>query len=129
MLDVWGEKEDDAFEQLKQVLVSPPVLRSPDFTKMFYLHTDYSGQAIAAVLTQEDEDGNHYAIGFASMILHGPEQRYSATEGECLAIMWVVKHFRAYIHGHQFHLITDHSALQFLLGPRASQSTNRKHQR
>jgi site-specific DNA-cytosine methylase len=129
MLDVWGEKEDAAFEQLKQVLVSPPVLRSPDFTKMFYLHTDYSGQAIGAVLTQEDEDGNHYAIGFASRILHGPEQRYSATEGECLAIMWHVEHFRAYIHGHQFHLITNHSALQFLLGPRASQSTNRKHQR
>ena len=51
MLDVWGEKEDVAFEQLKQVLVSPPVLRSPDFTKMFYLHTDYYGQAIGAVLT------------------------------------------------------------------------------
>ena len=43
--------------------------------------------------------------------------------------MWAVQQFRQYLHGHHFNLVTDHAALEFLLGPRAAASTNKKHQR
>lgn len=64
----WSRLPRGCYSQLKQVLVSPPVMRSPDFTKLFYLHTDYSSAAIGAVLTQEDDVGNHNVI---SALLHG----------------------------------------------------------
>lgn len=125
----WGPPEQAAFDALKLALVSPPCLRQPDFTKTFYLHTDASAVALGAVLTQINEVGEHQPIGFASRLLRGPEPRYSATESECLAVIWAVEHFRHYLHGHHFHLYTDHHALQYLLGGRAAKSTNRKHHR
>ena len=57
------------------------------------------------------------------------EKNYSATEGECLALMWGVEFFRHYLHGHHFHIYTDAQALQFLLGGQAAKSSNRKHHR
>ena len=125
----WNEKHNRAFETLKKALISAPVLSQPDFSKPFYLHTDASGEAIGAVLTQNDEDGNPQAIGFASRVLSDVERRYSATEGECLAVMFGVESFRWALHGNQFHLYSDHQALQFLMGGGAARSNNRKHHR
>ena len=109
--------------------MSFPCLVQPDFSKEFFLHTDASGSALGAVLTQQDADGNHRAIGYASRLLTDVERRYSATESECLAVAWAVEHFRPWLHGHKFHLFSDHSALQYLLGGAAARSTNRKHHR
>ncbi len=66
--------------------MSFPCLIQPDFSKEFYLHTDASGTALGAVLTQQDSDGCHQAIGYASRILTDAERRYNATESECLAV-------------------------------------------
>ena len=53
--DSWGEEHEQSFEALKAALVSPPCLRQPDFAAPFYLHTDASGVALGACLTQPDE--------------------------------------------------------------------------
>jgi len=42
------------------------------------------------------------------------EQNYRATQLECLAVVWAVKHFRYYLLGRQFKVITDHTALKWL---------------
>lgn len=127
--DRWNDDHERAFQGLKEALMSEPVLAQPDFTKPFTLHTDASGEALGAVLTQDDEEGNPRAIGYASRILSDVERRYSATESECLAVIWACENFRHYLHGHHFHLYSDHQALQFLMGGGASRSTNRKHHR
>ena len=125
----WGEAQEQSFTALKKALASSPVLVQPDFTKPFYLHTDASGEAIGAVLTQDDDTGNPRAVGYASRVLSDVERRYSATEGECLAVMFGVESFRWALHGNQFHLYSDHQALQFLMGGGAARSNNRKHHR
>jgi hypothetical protein len=48
---------------LKKALISYPVLRQPDFSKPFILHTDASNLAIGVVISQE-EDGMDHAIAF-----------------------------------------------------------------
>ena len=125
----WTEEHTKAFEGLKQALISRPVLAQPDFTKPFTLHTDASGAALGAVLTQDDDEGHPRAIGYASRTLTDVETRYSATETECLAVIWACEAFRHYLHGHHFNLFSDHQALKFLMGGGASRSTNRKHHR
>ncbi len=43
------------------------------------------------------------------------ESHYSSYEGKCLAIVWAVAHFRCYLFGTQFTLVTDHQTLKWLM--------------
>ncbi|CAB0038053.1 unnamed protein product [Trichogramma brassicae] len=109
----WGEEQQMAFERLKSALTSAPVLARPDFSKPFKVQCEASGVAVGAVLTQEQQDGEH-PIVYASRSLTGAERNYSTTEKECLAVLWSIRKFRPYIEGYRFVVITDHSALKWL---------------
>ncbi|MFM7683964.1 MAG: RNase H-like domain-containing protein [Bacteroidota bacterium] len=110
----WSKECEDAFQDLKVKLMTYPILRKPDFKKEFIIHTDASGLAVGAVLAQKDEYGE-YACHYASRLLKANEIHYGITEKECLAVIWAVKFFRVYIFGSNFKIVTDHSALQWLI--------------
>ena len=109
----WGTEQEVAFTELKQRLCSTPVLSSPDFDLPFRVYTDGSAEGTGAVLAQESSDGEH-VIAYTSKSLNKREQKFSATELECLAVLHAVQAFRPYIEGYHFEVITDHSSLQWL---------------
>jgi len=109
----WSSDEERAFSALKGALASSPVLACPDFNRRFLLQTDASTTGLGAVLTQHFEDGER-VIAYASRTLNGAERNYSATELECLAVVWGIRHFRGYLEGYEFTVITDHQALRWL---------------
>ncbi|KAL6423101.1 hypothetical protein ACFW04_010532 [Cataglyphis niger] len=109
----WGEDEATAFKRLKAVLTTAPVLACPDFNRRFILQTDASTSGLGAVLTQYHEDGER-VIAYASRTLSGAETNYSATELECLAVVWGVRRMRDYLEGYAFTVITDHQSLRWL---------------
>jgi len=88
-------------------------LQYPDFTKQFILTTDASGKALGAILSQ-GETGSDLPIAYSSRTLNNAECNYSATELECLAIIFGVKTFRPYLYGRKFTIITDHRPLSWL---------------
>lgn len=102
-----------AFEMCKELLVNAPILQFPDFEKPFLLTTDASDFAIGAVLSQ-GPTGNDKPIAYASRTLNDAETRYSTVEKELLAIVWAVKHFRPYLYGRRFKILTDHRPLAWL---------------
>ena len=55
-------------------------------------------------------------MAFGSRALYPPEKNYSVTELETLAVVWAIKHFHAYLYGHNVQVVTDHSAVNALLG-------------
>jgi len=109
----WEQEQQDAFEELKRKLTEAPVLACPDFNEKFVLQTDASDIGLGAVLTQKIQ-GEERVIAFASRRLIAAEENYSATEKECLAIIWTIRKLRCYLEGYRFEVITDHLALKWL---------------
>jgi len=110
---LWNSEQQIAFDTLKEKLMTAPVLKYPDFNEEFIVTTDASDYAIGAVLSQGPV-GNDRPIAYASRVLSRAEQNYNTTEKELLAIVWAVKHFRPYVYGTKFKIITDHKPLIWL---------------
>ncbi|GBG77209.1 hypothetical protein CBR_g23536 [Chara braunii] len=108
---IWTSECEAAFRALKEALTSAPVLVRPDLTRQFALHTDWQPQAISTVLTQQGTDGREHVIEYASKTLSQAQSNYEACKGECLAVVWGVQHFRPYLYGQKFVLVTDHQPL------------------
>lgn len=112
----WQQEHQDAFEGFKKALTTAPVLAHPDYSKPFILHTDASTHGLGGILSQKkDGDTKEHPIVYISRVLAPAEKNYSATELECLAIVWSLKKLHPYLDGCKFELITDHSALQWIL--------------
>ena len=104
----WGKEQKCAFDQLKEMLTSSPVLNNPDFSKPFILQTDASDVRIGSVLSQVDEKGEEHPVQKIR------ETRYAAVKKEYLAIMEGIQTFRVYLEGKSFQIQTDHRSLQYL---------------
>ena len=108
----WTTHCQGAFDKLKNLLCTAPVLAYPQFGPghTFVLETDASLAGLGAVLAQEDEKGQVHPVAYASRTLHKHERNYHITELEILAIVWAVKYYRSYLLGHHCLVLTDHAA-------------------
>jgi transposase InsO family protein len=111
----WTAEADVAFRKAKEVLVSAPVLVNPNYEKPFIIHADASDYGIGGVLSQEQEGGGEKPCAFFSLKLTSTQRKYTTTEKECMAVLLSVENFRPYIDGTKFTVVTDHSALLWLL--------------
>ena len=111
----WNDRCQESFDMLKKKLMEAPILRYPDWKKDFKLETDASDVGLGAILSQKDERDQDVVIAYASRSLSGAERKYATTEKECLAIVWAIGHFRHYLFGRRFHIVTDHAALTWLM--------------
>lgn len=109
------ETAREAFDKLKNALITSPVLTHPDFSKHFYVQCDASDLGIGAVLFQRDEQDGEHPIAYFSQKLSSAQKNYSVTERECLAVVMAIKKFRPYIELMPFTIITDHSSLKWLM--------------
>src|SRR5271154_5507148 len=109
----WEKEQQSAFEQLKQHLVSAPVLILPDPTKPFTVTTDASDFAIGAVLSQNHGKGDQ-PLAFESRKLSSAELNYPIHEKELLAIVHAIRLWHIYLEGQTFTIITDHASLEYI---------------
>ena len=107
----WSTDCDKAFRELKEKLVSAPVLRPPDLSRQFFVWTDASLLGFGAVLEQLDEEGRRHPIAYASRQTNNAEQKYAPTQLEVVALVYAVEHFEVYLLGQPFTVYTDHQPL------------------
>ncbi|KAJ8039583.1 hypothetical protein HOLleu_17347 [Holothuria leucospilota] len=111
----WSELCERAFLTLKEAISTAVSLTIPDFDSPFEIHTDASSTGLGAVLMQRNKESDTKVIAFASKSLKGAERNYSATELECLAVVWAFEKWRPYIESSHITVFTDHQALVWML--------------
>ena len=113
---VWGPKEQKAFDALKEALTHADVLAHPDPSRQYLLHTDASGFAIAAVLSQVQADGSARPVAYYSKKMSEAERNYRVHDQELLAIFMAMEHWRCYLEGGPYpvKVLSDHRGLTWL---------------
>ena len=116
----WSEECQSAFDTLKSKLMTPPVLAYPNYNDPYILQTDASGESIGMILAQT-HDGKERVVAYAGKRLSPNEKNYNTTEKEALAVIEGLKHFDPYLRGNHVTIVTDHSALVWLLDQKQPQ--------
>ena len=121
----WTESCENSFHNLKQALVTAPILMYPDFNLDFQLEIDASLKGLGAILMQK-QDGKSVVIAYASRKLKVNERNmknYSSQKLEFLALYWAVtKKFRDYLYCTEFTVFTDNNPLSYILSGKKSVS-------
>lgn len=107
----WKPEHETIRNQIIAVLTSEPVLMIYDPTLKTEVHTDASAIGYGAVLMQE-KDGKSHPVAYFSKRTTTAESKYHSYELETLAVVNAVKHFRHFLLGRRFVVVTDCSSLQ-----------------
>ena len=112
---VWDASCQAAFNEVKLLLTSTPVLVHPDFTKPFHIHCDASGKGVGAVLSQF-VNGAYRPIAFCSKKLLPHQQHWSPAQLEAYAVYHsVVEKWRYYLVLSKTIIHSDHRNLIWLM--------------
>ena len=111
----WSSTHEEAFQKVKELLTSAPLLVHYDPDKQLLLSCDASPYWVGAVLSHVTEDGAERPVAFASCSLSPAERNYSQLEREALSIVFGVKKFHYYLYGRSFTILSDHQPLKHLL--------------
>ncbi|GJU60948.1 putative reverse transcriptase domain-containing protein [Tanacetum coccineum] len=106
----WGEKEENAFQLIKQKLCSAPILALPEGSEDFVVYCDASHKGLGAVLMQREK-----VIAYASRQLKVHEKNYTTHDLELGSVVFALKIWRHYLYGTKCTVFTDHKSLQHIL--------------
>ncbi|KAF5470834.1 hypothetical protein F2P56_011322 [Juglans regia] len=105
----WTSEATKAFKLVKKRMTEAPVMRLPDFSKVFEVECDASGVGIGGVLSQE-----RHPVAYFSEKLNDAKQRYSTYDKELYAVVQALSYWRHYLLPQEFVLYSDHEALRYL---------------
>ena len=114
----WTGEHEEAFQKLKQAVITAPVMAYPQEEGLWILDTDACGYAIGACLSQMQKNDagveEERVVAYGSKSLEGRQQRYCTRRRELLAIIHFVKQFRPYLYGREVLIRTDHASLKYI---------------
>ena len=105
----WSDEAQQAFDTLKQAMVTTPVLALPNFQEPFEVETDASDIGIRAVLMQHGQP-----VAFLSKALGESHKHLAIHEKEFLALIMAVEKWRQYLQRGEFVIKTYHKSLSYL---------------
>ena len=115
----WTNPQQQAFDALKSIFSSAPVLCIPDISCPFSLMTNASLLAAGAVLMQADKGGDLHPCTYFSRTFSLAERNYDIYDRELLAVILALAEWKQYLQGtsHPISILTDHKNLSYLKDP------------
>ena len=120
----WTDAATASFHATKDALAKASLLSYPRPDAPACLMTDVSDTAVDAVL-QQNVQGTWTPISFSHKLTPA-ETRYSTFDRELLAVYLGIKHFRHFLEGRSFHVLTDHKPLTYALNSRSDRHSPRQ---
>jgi hypothetical protein len=105
----WSETCEASFQELKQRLVTAPVLCLPDIRKDFQVYCDASRQGLGSVLMQDGK-----VASYASRQLKHHERNYPTHDLELASVVHALKVWRHYLMGKHCDVFTDNKSLKYI---------------
>ncbi|TYJ99751.1 pol protein [Cucumis melo var. makuwa] len=105
---VWSKACEDSFPNLKQRLVTVPVLTVPNGSGSFVIYSDASKKGLGCVLMQQGK-----VVAYASRQLKSHERNYPTHDLELTAVVFALKIWRHYLYGEKIQIFTDHKSLKY----------------
>jgi len=121
----WGEEQQTAFEQLKSVFTTRPVLATPELDKEFRVEADASNFATGGVLSVKCDDDLWRLVAFISKALNETERNYEIHNKEMLGVIRCLEAWKHFLEGARlkFEIWTDHKNIEYFM---SSQNLNRR---
>ena len=104
----WSPACEDSFQNLKQRLVTPPILKVPDGSGSFVIYSDASKRGLSFVLMQQGK-----VVAYVSRQLKSHEQNYPTHDLELATVVFALKIWRHYLYGEKIQIFTDHKSLKY----------------
>ena len=117
MKQSWGEKQQKAFEELKERFTTELVLVTPDLDKEMRVEADASDFAMGEVLSMKCKDERWRPVAYISKLLNEAERNYEIHDKEMLAIIQCLEAWRHFLEGAKdwFEIWTDHKNLEYFI--------------
>ena len=106
---VWTHEHDKAFDQVKQMVTTTPLLKYYDPREELTIQCDSSESGLGAALTQKGQP-----IAFASRAMTDTETRYAQIEKEMLSVVFALQKFDQYVYGRPVTVENDHKPLEVI---------------
>ncbi|KAL0404047.1 UNVERIFIED_CONTAM: hypothetical protein Sradi_2045500 [Sesamum radiatum] len=115
----WTEEREQALNELKKYLATPPLLANPRLGEVLFLYLAVSEAAVSSVLVREQEK-NQSPVYYVSKTLQGAEKRYTQIEKLALALVITARKLRPYFQSHKVVVLTNRPLKHIMTRPDAS---------
>ena len=110
----WTEETEKAFNDIKELLVSPPVLKAPTPDGLFHLESDTSQEGVSGTLLQEQGD-QWVVIVYHSKRLPQSAKNFAITELELTGLLVNIHCFMQLLHNTYFEVLVNHKAIEYII--------------
>ena len=120
----WTEEAEKAFNDIKQLLINPPVLKAPTSDGLFHLESNTSQEGVGGTLLQKQ--GNEWVvIGYHSKRLPQLAKNFRATELELMGLLVNIHGFMQLLCNRYFEVLVDHKAIEYMIKSKTESPTKR----
>ncbi|KAL0344631.1 UNVERIFIED_CONTAM: hypothetical protein Sradi_4294400 [Sesamum radiatum] len=116
----WTEECEQALNELKKYLATPPLLANPKLGEVLFLYLAVLESAVSSVLVREQEKSQS-PVYYVSRMLQGAEKRYTQIEKLALALVVTARKLRPYFQSHKVIVLTNHPLRHIMTKPDASE--------
>ena len=120
----WTDEAEKAFNEMKKLLISPPVLKTPTLVSLFRLESDTLREGVGGTLLQKQGD-EWVVIGYHSKRLPKSAKNFGVTELELTGLLVNIHGFMQLLSNQYFEVLVDHKAIKYMMKSKTESPTTR----